>query len=369
MPEDHSTSPRATEADARIVIDDLLRRAGWDPRDKSQVATEVTSTPATGPGAVVDRSRARPFETHAPVYDLIAAAGAFGSDHAVGGAEEEIGWAPVPASLRLTRDHFAARVEGRSMEPTIPDGPWCRFRAERGGTRAGKTVLVWHRGCTDPALGDTLYDPVCGTAGFLIDAVDHILARYSETPHEAPIYGEDWLEQRGQTLEEARREMPNLQTYRKGVGERLPDWKRLEGAIHGTDVSRQMMRIAWFHEVRNDGYDPDKIQGGGRPEIPEKNDILGLLAAWTDQKDSRFEKPPGVEAGSVLDPGSEEPRSWWAKFETVFHSDFSLAASRYKPRIAEEIPDDDTADLIREDLPIEKEIADGLEKRLQEVES
>lgn len=31
----------STEADARIVIDDLLRQAGWDPADKSQVQTEV----------------------------------------------------------------------------------------------------------------------------------------------------------------------------------------------------------------------------------------------------------------------------------------------------------------------------------------
>ena len=31
----------STEADARIVIDDLLRQAGWDPADKSQVLTEV----------------------------------------------------------------------------------------------------------------------------------------------------------------------------------------------------------------------------------------------------------------------------------------------------------------------------------------
>lgn len=32
---------RTTEADARIVIDDLLRQAGWNPADKSQVLTEV----------------------------------------------------------------------------------------------------------------------------------------------------------------------------------------------------------------------------------------------------------------------------------------------------------------------------------------
>ena len=34
---DHST-----EADARIVVDELLRQAGWDPADKSQVLTEVS---------------------------------------------------------------------------------------------------------------------------------------------------------------------------------------------------------------------------------------------------------------------------------------------------------------------------------------
>ena len=144
---------RETEADARIVIDDLLRQAGWDPSDKSMVATEVQAAPAAGWGVVVDRSRARPFETHAPVYELTAAAGAFGPDLAVGSAGDEIGWAPVPHSVRLMRDHFVVRVEGRSMEPTIADGSWCLFRADRGGSRVGKTVLVWHRGCTDPALG------------------------------------------------------------------------------------------------------------------------------------------------------------------------------------------------------------------------
>ncbi|RLC08557.1 MAG: restriction endonuclease subunit R, partial [Deltaproteobacteria bacterium] len=32
----------STEADARIVIDDLLRQAGWEPADKSQVLTEIS---------------------------------------------------------------------------------------------------------------------------------------------------------------------------------------------------------------------------------------------------------------------------------------------------------------------------------------
>ena len=393
--------------------------------------------------------------------------------------------------------------------------------ALNGQFRTPRQIRAFMVQMTDPDLGDTIYDPACGTAGFLIDAVDHILARYSENPEEVPIYGEDWLEKRGQTLEEAKAEIPNLQTYRKGAGDLLPDWKRLEASIHGTDVSRQMMRIAvmnlvlhgirgarvkranvlsemsglteddlhrqyqvilsnppfagqipsesvradlptrskkseilflslmmrslapggrcavvvpegllfgstkahrglrekllrefevlavvslpagvfkpyagvktsvlvfrrprteledgdgatrqvWFYEIRNDGYDPDKIQSGGRPETPEKNDISGLLAAWADYEASRFRAPPGVETGSVLDPGSEAPRCWWALLETIKDGDFNLAASRYEPIVADEIPEEDPAELIREVLAIEKEIASGLEELLVEVQA
>ena len=144
---------RHTEADARIAIDDRLRQAGWDPLDKSMVGTEVQAAVSLATNWVVDRSRARAFESHAPVYDLEAAAGAFGPDRTVGAAGDESGWAPVPESVRLTREHFVVRVSGQSMEPTIPDGSHCLFRTERGGSRQGKLVLVWQRGAADPALG------------------------------------------------------------------------------------------------------------------------------------------------------------------------------------------------------------------------
>ena len=372
----------------------------------------------------------------------------------------------------------------------------------------------------DPDLGDTVYDPACGTAGFLIDTVDHILARYSEEAQEVPIYGEDWLERRGQTLAEVKEEIEYLQTYRKGPGEKIPDWPRLEASIYGTDVSRQMMRISmmnlvlhgirrarlkranvlsemsglseddlarryqvilsnppfagqipkesirqdlptkskksellflglmlrslapggrcavvvpegalfgstgahidlrerllrefevlavvslpagvfkpyagvktsvlvfrrpkaetlkgegatkhvWFFEVRNDGYDPDKIQGGGRPETPEKNDIPKLLSAWSDYKATNFAKPPGVEGNAVLEAGSEEPRSWWVRTEMIAANDCNLLAARYKPQVAEPVPEEDPAELIREVLSIEERIREGLRELLQEVE-
>ena len=84
---------RHTEADARVAIDDRLRQAGWNPLDESVVGTEVQVADFPVTDAVADRSRARPFETHAPVYDLTAA-GAFGPDRTVGMGGNEIGWAP-----------------------------------------------------------------------------------------------------------------------------------------------------------------------------------------------------------------------------------------------------------------------------------
>jgi len=369
----------------------------------------------------------------------------------------------------------------------------------------------------EPELGDTVFDPACGTAGFLIDTVDYLLAKYSETVQEYPIYGEDWLERHGQTLAEARKAIPNLQTYRKGAGEKIPDWSLLEASIFGVDVSRQMMRISmmnlilhgirharlkrgnalsehggltdedlsrrykvilsnppfagqipkdsirtdlytsskksellflglmmehlapggrcavvvpegllfgstgahkdlrkkliedfdllavvslpagvfkpyagvktgvlvfrkpqdggkktktkkvWFYEVSNDGYDPDKISGGGRVETPDRNDIPDLLANWREDKTSKFTKAPGVEASSVLESGSEVPRCWWADVKILAANDFNLAAGRYKPQVAEAAPEEDPVALISEVLDIERNIAVGLERLLEEV--
>lgn len=372
-----------------------------------------------------------------------------------------------------------------------------------------------------PDLGDSIYDPACGTGGFLIDAVEHILAKYSTEPQEVPIYGEEWLEKRAQTIKEAKQNIPTLQTYRKGPGEKIPNWELLERSIYGIDVSRQMMRIGmmnlvlhgirkanvkrantlsdmgglseddlrrrykvilsnppfagvlpkesirkdlptnskksellflavmmealtpggwcavvvpegllfgstsahlelrrkliedydllavvslpagvfkpyagvktgvlvfrkpaagtkkdkkakhhekvWFYEVRADGFDPDKIQSGGRPETPERNDIPDLLVKWKIYKKSGFRNIPGVESGTMLPVGSEDPRCWWATISAISGNEYNVAAGRYKPQVAENPPEEDPAELIRETLAIEEEIAERLQKLLVEV--
>lgn len=103
-----------------------------------------------------------------------------------------------------------------------------------------------------PDLGDTIYDPACGTGGFLIDSVQHILAKYSTRQQEVPIYGQEWLEERGQSIEVVRREIPDLQIYRRGIGDKIPNWETLEHSIFGADISRSMMRIAMINLILHD---------------------------------------------------------------------------------------------------------------------
>lgn len=370
----------------------------------------------------------------------------------------------------------------------------------------------------DPEFGDSIFDPACGTAGFLIDVVDYLLAKYSDPEHvtEVPIYGEDWLEKRDQSITEAKKAIPNLQTYRKGAGERIPDWKVLEASIYGTDVSRQMMRISmmnlvlhgirhahlkranslselgglteddlarqynvilanppfagqlpkdsiradlpttskksellflslmmqhlapggrcavvvpegllfgstgahvvlrkklvedfdllavvslpagvfkpyagvktavlvfrkpatestprvvktWFYEMRNDGYDPDKVSGGGRVETPELNNIPDLLAQWKAYKASGFKKPPGVEANDLLPAGTNEPSCWWTTRKNLAESDYNLGAGQWKPRIAGPVSEEDPRELIEEALNDYRSVVTGLESLLREV--
>ena len=55
---------------------------------------------------------------------------------------EEEGWVEAPPGLRLSEDMFVAQVVGRSMEPHIPDGARCIFKARVAGSRQGKWLLI-----------------------------------------------------------------------------------------------------------------------------------------------------------------------------------------------------------------------------------
>ncbi|MDQ6679215.1 MAG: S24 family peptidase [Acidobacteriota bacterium] len=96
-------------------------------------------------------TKVRPFVTHLPVYTLQAAATRFGEDNEV----EAAGWRRVDG-LRLAEGMFIARVTGRSMEPLIPDGSFCVFRAPVVGSRQGKRLLIEQFGSTETSARYTV---------------------------------------------------------------------------------------------------------------------------------------------------------------------------------------------------------------------
>jgi SOS-response transcriptional repressor LexA len=91
------------------------------------------------------------YKTCIPLVPLKAAAGAFGDPQHI--EDDGFEWVQVDSRHRLRPGMFVAQVVGRSMEPTIPDGAWCLFRAPVEGSRQGKTVLVQLRDVSDPDTG------------------------------------------------------------------------------------------------------------------------------------------------------------------------------------------------------------------------
>jgi hypothetical protein len=84
------------------------------------------------------QSKVLEFRTHLPRYSLKVAAGKFLENEEI----SDQGWVETPAGLRLTPDMFVAQIEGHSMEPLIPNGSLCVFRAGVTGSRNNRLVLV-----------------------------------------------------------------------------------------------------------------------------------------------------------------------------------------------------------------------------------
>ncbi len=101
----------------------------------------------------------------------------------------------------------------------------------------------------DPKLGQTILDPACGTAGFLLAAFEYIKAQNSEKAEEI-------------TAE-------NGSKYLKGHGDNLSekDWDKLEkNTFWGFDVSSDITKIAWMNMVlhgldANNVYRRDSLAG------------------------------------------------------------------------------------------------------------
>jgi type I restriction enzyme R subunit len=156
------TLKESVQAKLRVMVKRVLRNHGYPP-DKEKKATETVLEQATllckdwaeTPSQEAEKSdlffsdvisQGKYEDGYLPIYDLQAVATTFTEQPTT----KIKGWKPIPDRPHLKEDMFIAQVAGKSMEPTIPDGSWCLFRFERGGSRNGLVVLVESRLVSDP---------------------------------------------------------------------------------------------------------------------------------------------------------------------------------------------------------------------------
>jgi type I restriction enzyme R subunit len=133
----------------------------------NEVYERIRTKKEEAPGAEVlpfrrmPAEQVRPFVNAVPVYDIKVAAGRFSAPQAVQEVpqHEEVTnpsafeWAALDARRRPAPGMFVAQVVGESMNRKIPNGAWCLWRLNPGGSRQGKVVLAEHNDIDDTDLG------------------------------------------------------------------------------------------------------------------------------------------------------------------------------------------------------------------------
>jgi DUF2075 family protein len=92
-----------------------------------------------------------PYVNSVPVYDLKAAAGNFSDLQIVN--VEDFEWIALPSRYKASKELFACKVVGESMNKVIPNGSICLFRKYTGGSRNGKIVLVEYTSLQEKEFG------------------------------------------------------------------------------------------------------------------------------------------------------------------------------------------------------------------------
>ena len=108
--------------------------------DQSQVEEAL-------PFRILEPEDVQPYVNAIPCFDVKVAAGGFSPEQWI----EDCQWIEPPEHIAIHEGYFAAQVIGESMNQRIPNGSWCLFKANPGGSRDGKIVLVQHRDIQDPA--------------------------------------------------------------------------------------------------------------------------------------------------------------------------------------------------------------------------
>lgn len=91
----------------------------------------------------------KPYVNAVPLVDITAAAGNF-SDAQI---HSDLDWIELPFHISVKEGYFVCKVIGESMNKKIPNGAYCLFQKDSGGSREGKIVLVQSTSIQDSDFG------------------------------------------------------------------------------------------------------------------------------------------------------------------------------------------------------------------------
>jgi SOS-response transcriptional repressor LexA len=90
-----------------------------------------------------------PYVNSVPLVNISAAAGSFSELQ----MNSDFDWIELPFNTTVKDGYFVCKVVGESMNKVIPNGSYCLFQKDTGGSREGKIVLVESRDIQDADFG------------------------------------------------------------------------------------------------------------------------------------------------------------------------------------------------------------------------
>lgn len=170
-------------------------------------------------------------------------------------------------------------------------------QGDAGQFRTPRHLIDFMTAMVDPQKDETVLDPACGTAGFLISSYKHILKHNSANYD--PQADPSAFELHGISLDEL-----GAANGKKYKGDRLSpdDRKRLVQNFRGYDISPDMVRLSLVNLY---------LHGFSEPRIYEY-DTLTSEARWNEYYDVILANPPFMSPKGGIRP----------------HSRFSIASNR-----------------------------------------
>ena len=160
-------------------------------------------------------------------------------------------------------------------------------QGDAGMFRTPRHIIEFMVDIVDPKKDETILDPACGTAGFLISAYKHILKHNSQNYRTGQA--KETLDEKGLPIE-----LLTLDSPLRYKGELLTndERKRIVANIKGYDISPDMVRLSLVNLY---------LHGFPKPDIDEY-DTLTSDERWNDYADIILANPPFMSPKGGIKP-------------------------------------------------------------------